>query len=128
MPENLSYQAAIAVARPSTRRRLILLIAAWALAACDLGEPSTVVEDLDWVCGAERCAVRFRLANDGLRDERVIVYVRAYDSTSVSRRKVIAQSELQASIESGEKQAFNVSIDTPKPAAHLRVIVARPGG
>jgi hypothetical protein len=105
----------------------MLLIAAWQLVACDLSQPSTVVEDLDWVCGAARCAVRFRLANDGMRDERVTVYIRAYDSTSVSRRKVIAQSELQASVESGEKRAFNISIDTPTPAGHLRVIVARPG-
>jgi len=106
---------------------LMLLIAAWQLVACDLGQPSTVVEDLDWVCGAERCAVRFRLANDGMRDESVTVYIRAYDSTSVSRRKVIAQTELQASVESGEKRAINTSIDTPTPAGHLRVIVARPG-
>ena len=127
MPENLSYQAAIRTSTVLCLRCMSLLIAAWPLVACDFLEPSTVVQDLDWVCGTDRCSARFRLANDGMRDERVKVYVRAYDSTSVTRREIIAQNELHASIESGESKAFSVSVDTPEPAAHLRVIIARPG-
>ncbi len=88
------------------------------------GPPDVTVDELSWACGAQRCSATFRLeaADD---TGPVLLLVRAYEGDSVATREIVGEHRERIVLRGGQLRRFSVSVETPRPANRVRVIVER---
>ena len=120
MPERVSKQPR----RVRTRTVAVLAVAALAV-SCAQHEPRAAVSGLNWACGSARCTASFRVAAEGSDDESLRVLVRAYAGDSVANREIVGEYRQRLALPAGKSKAFDVSLETRRPAARLRVILER---
>ena len=120
MPEPVRNQPR----RVRSRAVAALVIAALAV-SCGQREPRATVNGLNWACGAQRCTASFRVAAEGSDDETLMVLARAYAGDSVAKREIVGEYRQRLVLPAGKSKAFDVSLETSRPATRLRVILER---
>ena len=120
MPEPVRNQPR----RVRSRAVAALVIAALAV-SCGQREPRATVSGLNWACGAHRCTASFRVAAEGSDDETLMVLARAYAGDSVAKREIVGEYRQRLVLPAGKSKAFDVSLETSRPATRLRVILER---
>lgn len=120
MPERLRNQPR----RVRSRAVAALVVAALAV-SCGQREPRATVSGLNWACGSQRCTASFRVAAEDSDDETLLVLVRAYAGDSVANREIVGEYRQRLALPAGKSKAFDVSLETRRPATRLRVILER---